>query len=198
MAKNLDFLALQETKLEVITDPLVHSLWGSADCGWTFLPTEGNSGGILSVWNKVKASLVFTFTGVGFVGVCLDLIGESRRCFIINVYAKCNLRDKRSLWGNLLMSKGGFGDGLWCVLGDFNSVRDSLERRGWGRVRMVANLMKWLLLILFCIIWEWWICLLLGDPLLGSTLMVYRCVGYPECLGSRKRCVGSLSFGVAI
>jgi hypothetical protein len=28
------------------------------------------------------------------------------------------------------MSKRGFGEGLWCLLGDFNSVRTSTERRG--------------------------------------------------------------------
>ncbi|GAU23240.1 hypothetical protein TSUD_172690 [Trifolium subterraneum] len=133
-AEQLDFLALQETKMEMITDSVVHSLWGSNDCGWAFLPAVGNSGGILSMWNKVKASLVFTFIGEGFVGVCLDLVGVLRKCFIVNVYAKCNLRDKRRLWGDLLMSKSGFGDGLWCVLGDFNSVRASLERRGAGQI----------------------------------------------------------------
>jgi hypothetical protein len=131
--ENLDFLALQETKMEEISESFVHSLWGSADCGWAYLPAVGNSGGILSLWNKVKASLLFTFIGDGFVGVCLDIIGEPRQVFVVNVYAKCNLRDKRMLWGNLLMSKGGFGDGLWCVVGDFNSVRSSSERRGVGQ-----------------------------------------------------------------
>jgi hypothetical protein len=103
---------------------------GNNNCGWSYLPAVGNSGGILSVWNKVKTSLVFTFTGEGFVGVCLDLLVENCRCFIVNVYAKCNLCDKRRLWGEILMSKRGFGDGLWCVMGDFNSVRDNTERKG--------------------------------------------------------------------
>ncbi|GAU48812.1 hypothetical protein TSUD_406450 [Trifolium subterraneum] len=128
--EQLDFLAIQETKLEVISDALVLALWGNNDCCWSYLPSVGNSGGILSIWNKVKASLVFTFIGDGFVGVCLDLLTENKRCFVINVYAKCSSRDKRTLWSNILMSKRGFGDGLWCIVGDFNSIRDSSERRG--------------------------------------------------------------------
>ncbi|KAK2444918.1 hypothetical protein QL285_015908 [Trifolium repens] len=128
--KNVDFLAIQETKLEVIPEAIVYGLWGGSDCDWAFLPAVGNSGGILSVWNKVKSTLVFTFSGEGFVGVCLDLVAENSRCFIVNVYAKCNIRDKRKLWSDILMSKRGFGDGLWCVLGDFNSVRASSERKG--------------------------------------------------------------------
>ncbi|MCI33103.1 endonuclease/exonuclease/phosphatase family protein, partial [Trifolium medium] len=42
----------------------------------------------------------------------------------------CDLTAKRQLWQTLLMSKGGFGGGAWCVLGDFNAVLHSDERRG--------------------------------------------------------------------
>jgi hypothetical protein len=128
--ENLDFLAIQETKMEVISEALVFNLWGSSDCGWSFLPAIGDSGGVLSIWNKVKASPVFTFIRNGFVGVCLYLLAEGRRCYVVNVYTKCTLQDKRRMWGEILMSKGGFSDDLWCILGDFNSVRDISERRG--------------------------------------------------------------------
>ncbi|WJX24304.1 hypothetical protein P8452_13427 [Trifolium repens] len=116
--------------MEVCSDAFVNNLWGSNDCGWACLPAVGNSGGILSIWNKVKAYLVFTFIGEGFVGVCLDLVTDNRRCFGVNVYAKCNIRNKRRMWGEIHMSKMGFGEGLWCVCGDFNSVRDVSKRRG--------------------------------------------------------------------
>jgi hypothetical protein len=128
--EKIDFLAIQETELELIPNALIFVLWGNSDCGWCYLPLVGNSGGILSIWNKVIAFLVFSFFGDGFVGVCLDLVEEKRRCFLVNVYASCNLRDKRKLWSDITMSKRGFGDGLWCLLGDFNSVRTSTERRG--------------------------------------------------------------------
>jgi hypothetical protein len=51
-------------------------------------------------------------------------------CFIINVYSKCDIDGKRRLWEVLLMSKGGFGGGAWCVIGDFNAVLNREERRG--------------------------------------------------------------------
>jgi hypothetical protein len=124
--------------MESMSDSFVQRLWGSGDCGWAYLSAVGNSGGILSIWNKVKMSLVFTFIGDGFVGVCLDIIDESRRCFIVNVYAKCNFRAKRQLWRDILMSKRGFGEGMWCVVGDFNSVRDGDERRGTGSLENVG------------------------------------------------------------
>jgi mannosylglycoprotein endo-beta-mannosidase len=53
----VDFLALQETKMEEISAGVVQSLWGSEDCVWVSLPSIGNSGGILSVWDNRKFSL---------------------------------------------------------------------------------------------------------------------------------------------
>ncbi|MCH98111.1 endonuclease/exonuclease/phosphatase family protein, partial [Trifolium medium] len=52
------------------------------------------------------------------------------RCFVVNVYSKCDMVSKRRLWNNIIMSKAGFGSGNWCVLGDFNAVREPNERRG--------------------------------------------------------------------
>jgi hypothetical protein len=40
----LDFLAIQETKMEAILYGLIYSLWENNDCGWAYLPTVGYSG----------------------------------------------------------------------------------------------------------------------------------------------------------
>jgi exonuclease III len=37
--QNIQFLAIQETKLEAISDKLCYSLWGSNDCDWSFRPS---------------------------------------------------------------------------------------------------------------------------------------------------------------
>ncbi|MCI24695.1 cytochrome P450, partial [Trifolium medium] len=117
----IEFLAIQETKLEVISESLCYSLWGSSDCDWVFLPSEGRSGGILSIWRKSQNSLVFSFVGDGFVGVCLEWGVLKSICFVINVYSKCDISSKRRLWNNLLNCKRGLGVGRWCVVGDFNA-----------------------------------------------------------------------------
>jgi exonuclease III len=128
--ERVDFLAIQETKLEVVSDSVCYSLWGNNDWEWVSCPAVGNSGGILSIWRKSIGTLVFSIVGDGFVGVCLDLFVKQIRVCVINVYSKCHLVDKRRLWHDLLMSRRGFGDTLWCVVGDFNSVTDPIERRG--------------------------------------------------------------------
>jgi hypothetical protein len=138
-SESVDFLALQETKIEVIEQSLIHAMWGSDDCDWFHLPAVGNSGGILSIWRKSLYSVVFSFTGCGFVGVCLDVVQDQSRCYVLNVYAKCNLSDKRCLWREVIMSKRGFGGAFWCVVGDFNSVRGTGERRGSRNEAMLSQ-----------------------------------------------------------
>jgi hypothetical protein len=126
---NIQFLAILETKLEAISDKLCYSLWGSNDCDWSFRPSEGNSGGILSIWCKSISSPIFSFAGEGFVGVCLEWGVMKEVCFIVNIYAKCDLSSKRRMWNNLVLLKRGLGGGKWCVMGDFNSVSRMEERR---------------------------------------------------------------------
>jgi hypothetical protein len=122
LKERVDFLAVQETKLEAISDALCYSLWGGEDCCWDFLPSEGSSGGILSIWRKSLSTLLFTFTSEGFVEVCLEWGRMKKVCYVVNIYSKCDLNGKRRLWETLSMSKGGFGGGAWCVLGDFNAI----------------------------------------------------------------------------
>jgi hypothetical protein len=128
--EKVEFLAIQETKLEDVSEALVFSIWGGEDCCWAFYPSIGNSGGILSIWRKSISSFIYSFKGEGYVGVCLDWGVHKHRCFVVNVYSKCELANKRRLWDSILMSKGGFGGGVWCVVGDFNAVLHSDERRG--------------------------------------------------------------------
>jgi len=126
----VDFVPIQETKMEVITTRLCQSLWGSDDCDWAFLPSEGNRGEILSILRKSMAIVNYTFLGEGFVGVSLEWGVLRQRCVIINVYAKCDTESKRRLWERLTLARHNIGEGWWCILGDFNAVADVDQRRG--------------------------------------------------------------------
>lgn len=126
----VDFLAIQEAKLEDISSALFYNLWGSDDCQWSFRPSEGNSGRILSLWRKSCANEVFCFGGEGYVGVCFESGVHIHKCFVINVYAKCDSLSKRRLWEAILEERRRRGNGAGCVLGDFNVVSNRDERRG--------------------------------------------------------------------
>jgi hypothetical protein len=129
-SNKVDFLVIQETKLEEVTPAICYSLWRSEDCDWVYKPSVGNSGGILSIWRKSNATLVSSFQGDGFVGVCLNWGVENLRCIVVNVYSKCDLVAKRRLWEALVEERGSRRSGTWCVLGDFNAVCRKDERRG--------------------------------------------------------------------
>jgi hypothetical protein len=137
--EKVDFLAIQETKLEVISDSLCFNIWGGEDCQWVYIPAVGNSGGLLSIWCKSAASLIFSFSGESFVGVCLEWGVLKRRCFIVNVYSKCNMSGKRILWEHLVASKNSLGSGAWCILGDFNAVLNRGERKGQNHLDVVSS-----------------------------------------------------------
>lgn len=56
--EGLDFLAIQETKLEQIDERLYHMIWGNSDFGWCYTPASGSSGGMLSTWDSNLGSLL--------------------------------------------------------------------------------------------------------------------------------------------
>jgi hypothetical protein len=116
--------------MDTITDQFCFSLWGSEDCSLAFLPVVGASGGILSMWSKVNSNFLFSFVGEGYVGVCLEWGMSKTKCYLLNIYSKCDLASKRILWSNIISIKEEYGEGNWCVLGDFNAVVVPEERVG--------------------------------------------------------------------
>ena len=49
---------------------------------------------------------------------------------MVNVCSPCNLEGKRRLWKELLDYKNSSNVSRWCIVGDFNSVRNRNERVG--------------------------------------------------------------------
>ncbi|KAF1894437.1 hypothetical protein Lal_00043722 [Lupinus albus] len=52
--ENLDFLCIQETKLEFIDYHLCSTLWDGSDFDWIFQPSIGRSSGLLCIWKTDK------------------------------------------------------------------------------------------------------------------------------------------------
>ena len=55
-------------------------------------------------------------------------VNNNQRLFFVNVYAPCDLVGKRVLWDELRQLRASNPPGLWCFLGDFNSIRSQEER----------------------------------------------------------------------
>ncbi|GAU39362.1 hypothetical protein TSUD_56890 [Trifolium subterraneum] len=103
---------------------------GGDDVGWRCAPAMGRSGGIITMWDKNRGTLLDSFQGQGYLGVVLMWGVKKINCVIINVYASCLMQAKKALWMDLLVAMKVYGTTLYCILGDFNSVRSAEEMRG--------------------------------------------------------------------
>ncbi|KAI5436046.1 hypothetical protein KIW84_022476 [Lathyrus oleraceus] len=104
------------------------SFWIDSTAEWSSKWAVGRSGGILTVWKKNSFSLVASFVGEGFLGI--HVLWSGINLFLVNVYSSCFIGKKRVFWARLVEFKSKFPEGLWCVGGDFNSVRVKEERKG--------------------------------------------------------------------
>jgi hypothetical protein len=131
-----DMCLFQETKRALLTDSMLYSLWGHKDVIWVAKESNGLLGGILSIWNKELFSFKFSFTGIGFLGVCVEW--KEGLLYIVNIYSPCSMSGKRKLWSDLIDFKTYNDPGEWCLRGDFNSVFKLGERRGssstWSQI----------------------------------------------------------------
>ncbi|GAU42970.1 hypothetical protein TSUD_188430 [Trifolium subterraneum] len=123
-----DMCMLQETKRESFAEFLIHNLWGHRDVEWVHKESRGLSGGLLSVWNKDFCSFRHSFTGDGFLGICVEW--KDTLVYFVNIYFACSLAGKRKLWRDLIDFKLLNTPGEWCLGGDFNSITKVSKRSG--------------------------------------------------------------------
>ncbi|GKU99314.1 hypothetical protein SLEP1_g12182 [Rubroshorea leprosula] len=127
--EKVEFLAIQETKLQAVDNSICRGVWGTDDMEWISKPTAGMSGGLLCVWNPKVFKLTEVIEGDNFIGVT-GVWGEDKiLVHILNIYSPCQVTGKRALWEELqrlILSR----NGNWCLAGDFNAVRSIEERAG--------------------------------------------------------------------
>ncbi|XP_058784973.1 uncharacterized protein LOC131659865 [Vicia villosa] len=132
---NADIFLIQESKLAAVSNSIAFSFWRRKDIGFSFLPSVGASGGLISLWNSESFQVLFSFGGEGYLG--LKVVWKEEVFYIVNVYSSCNSGEKRVLWRKLLELKSRFSDGEWVIARDFNAVKNVNERKGSsGRYRV--------------------------------------------------------------
>ena len=116
-------ICLQETKKETIDKAMCQATW-------TMQPANNTAGGILCMWTENSFKLHRKVIGNGFVFLMGEWVKEAQQINIISIYSPCDIHNKRILWESIKQLKGAMVGGLWCLLGDFNSIRDHDERFG--------------------------------------------------------------------
>lgn len=128
----IEVCCIKESKMEQISKFICLSVWGGHGFDWEFSPSEGNSGGIVIIWNEA----VFCKSSSWFMRGMLVVNGfwreDGTRCIIINVYAPCSFPEKCELWDAIKRVIEQNLDACISIVGDFNSIRNEHERVGRG------------------------------------------------------------------
>ncbi|GJW18747.1 RNA-directed DNA polymerase, eukaryota, partial [Tanacetum coccineum] len=129
LSNKVNFLSLQETKIENIDLWCIKRCWGNLAFDYVHSEAVRQSGGILSVWDpnmfqKLNHTVSDYCTMVRGVWV-----SSGKSLLIISIYAPQELSEKSMLWDYLCFTICNC-DGDVVTMGDFNEVRDSSERFG--------------------------------------------------------------------
>ncbi|GKC00696.1 RNA-directed DNA polymerase, eukaryota, partial [Tanacetum coccineum] len=125
----VNFLAIQETKMERINQMDVKYMWGNSNYNYVCSDSIGSSGGILCVWEKSVFRKENVTVSDNFIAIYGTWISNSLKVFFIIVYAPQQLQAKRLLW-DYISSLINSWSGEAIVMGDFNEVRCIDERYG--------------------------------------------------------------------
>lgn len=52
--EGIDFCCIQESKLEIVDERIGRAIWGRRNFELEADPSEGNAGGVISIWNSDK------------------------------------------------------------------------------------------------------------------------------------------------
>ena len=123
-------ICLQETKKESIDKTMCQSLWGDAEVSWEMQPANNTTVDILCLWSEKTFKLQTKVISSGFIFLRGEWIREAQQINILTIYSPCEIQNKRTLWDQVKQLKHSLSGDLWCILGDFNSIRDPAERFG--------------------------------------------------------------------
>ena len=128
--EHVDMICIQETKRESVDKLLCQSLWGDVGVSWELQPANNTAGGILCLWSEQTFKLQTKVVGSGFIFLRGEWVKEAQQISVLSIYSPCEIQSKRLLWDQIKQLKQSFLGDLWCILGDFNSIRDINERFG--------------------------------------------------------------------
>jgi len=94
-------LCLQETKMQSIYDFVCTSIWGPLNCDYSFSPSVGASGGLLTVWNTSEVEVWASSRMAGSLNLMLSFICSMCMLLVIRELSRrCGFHYVRvsSLW----------------------------------------------------------------------------------------------------
>nr|GEU51902.1 RNA-directed DNA polymerase, eukaryota [Tanacetum cinerariifolium] len=125
----LNFLAIQETKMPRVSHMDVKFLWGNSNYNYVCSDSLGSSGGILCMWEALIFKKDNVTTSNNFIAIYGTWLPSNSKILFVVIYAPQHASYKRNLWDYISTILGRW-NGEAIIMGDFNEVRSSDERRG--------------------------------------------------------------------
>ncbi|KAL8529977.1 hypothetical protein ACS0TY_007156 [Phlomoides rotata] len=104
------------------------AIWGHRPFDWSYKAAEGNSGGILTMWNPEVFKKTSEWDCRGMLVVNGRWLEDDCRRSIANVYAPNNPTRRGDLWEVIEALAEQNNREMMCIIGDFNAIRDDTER----------------------------------------------------------------------
>jgi len=94
-------LCIQETKLMACDGFVCSSLWGDSSHDYSYRPSVGASGGLLTVWDTSEVEVWSSCSQEHMLQIHGRFLRNNEDFYLINIYAPCDLRAKEELWATL-------------------------------------------------------------------------------------------------
>lgn len=120
-------ILLQETKCTNPKKEFIVQFWESLNFSWIAENAIGQSGGLMSAWEKSLFSEIESFQSKHWIWLRAKF-RDQEFINIANVYGPLDLQDKIECWEKLSALISRFSTEAVCLLGDFNCIRDSKDR----------------------------------------------------------------------
>nr|GEX55725.1 RNA-directed DNA polymerase, eukaryota [Tanacetum cinerariifolium] len=125
----LNFIAIQKTKMESVSYMDVKAMWGNSNFDFVCSDSQGNSGGILCIWEMSVFRKDHVTISDNFIAIYGTWLPSNSKLLLVSIYAPQQAAYKRVLWEYMSILLGRWnGDAI--LMGDFNEVRSREER--WG------------------------------------------------------------------
>jgi len=136
-------VCIQETKQVNIPNLKYYSVWGNNEISWVHRGVDKEGGDILTMWSKQLFICSRIVEGKGFIMTEREYKHEDNNQFVevalINVYSPCLATETYTLWEEITTIIDNNRNLGWCVMGDFNAVRNINERKGVGNGHVNRN-----------------------------------------------------------
>ncbi|XP_048493141.1 uncharacterized protein LOC104908756 [Beta vulgaris subsp. vulgaris] len=121
------FLFIQESKSEIVNPKTIKTIWPEDDIEWLCSPSNGNSGGLISLWKKSGFQIESSTIQRNWIAIQGLLPSSSFKCLLINIYNPCSIEGRAVVWNDIVdfCRNNSFPT---LIMGDFNEVLSSSER----------------------------------------------------------------------